>query len=329
MGDGAGPGVVEAVTTGAEGNPLFLEERLFSMVDTGMLVGGHGRWHLSEGTTAGVPEVLERMVRSRADQLSAGAHDVVRTASVMGAEPAVALLAVTSDAGDQLAAHLAELAAAGVLVEVANAPEPTYRFRHALIQEAIYRGMLRAERRRLHARVAWALEALAPGRLPEVSSVLARHFAAAGEDELAVRYFEMAGDHALRAFANNEAIALFRSALDIAERESSGTDVIASAALRLRGKLAQVLWRTGKRNECRDLLRDQIDAADPGHAQERVRLALLLGQMEIDEEHYEAAAAASYTAERLLGNRPVDRGKAATDLWLEMMRSAEPSCTSI
>jgi predicted ATPase len=41
---------------------------------------------------------------------------------------------------------IAELCASGLIHEVRQLPEPAYRFRHALIQEATYRGMLRARR---------------------------------------------------------------------------------------------------------------------------------------------------------------------------------------
>ena len=195
---------------------------------------------------------------SRAGHLSSGTRYALRAASVIGTEQGLTLLAATCGAGEQLAAHLVEAAGAGLLGDVANASEPTYRFRHALVQEAISRGMLRGERRRLHGRVAWALELLSQGRIPEVSAVLARHFTAAGEQGAAVRYFDMAADHALRAYANNEAITLFRSALDIAEQESSRTERVARAALRFRGKLAQVLWRVGRRGEAREVLQDAV-----------------------------------------------------------------------
>ncbi len=76
-------------------------------------------------------------------------------------------------------------------------PEAAYRFRHALIQEAIYGGMVRSQRRKLHARAAWGLEAASAERLEEVAAVLGYHYAAAGENERAVNYFELAGDHAI------------------------------------------------------------------------------------------------------------------------------------
>ena len=101
-----------------------------------------------------------------------------------------------------------ELCAAGLFSEVGQLPEPVYRFRHGLIQDATYKGLLRAERRQLHARAAWGLEAASPGRLAEVAAVLGYHYAKAGEMERAVHHLEVAGDHASAHFANVEAIAL-------------------------------------------------------------------------------------------------------------------------
>ena len=42
LGEGAPDEVVDAVSEGAEGNPFFLEERLFSLLETGALVRGEG-----------------------------------------------------------------------------------------------------------------------------------------------------------------------------------------------------------------------------------------------------------------------------------------------
>ena len=73
--------------------------------------------------------------------------------------------------------------------------EPVYRFRHALIQEATYLGLLRAERRRLHGARRVGTRGDGDGRPDEVAAVLARHYAAA-EVARALRYYEIAGDHA-------------------------------------------------------------------------------------------------------------------------------------
>ena len=131
-----------------EGNPLFLEERLFSLVEAGTLVREQGMWRLTGRAGAEVPDVLERLVRSRVDRLSPLGQEVARTASVLGPELSLGLLTAVCETegavtGETLGAAIAELSSTGLLHEVTGLPEPTYRFRHALIQEATYLGMLR------------------------------------------------------------------------------------------------------------------------------------------------------------------------------------------
>ena len=211
IGPGASEAVIEAVCAGVEGNPLFLEERLSSLVETGALVKDETAWRLSGSAGTEVPEVLERLIRSRVDRLGprpAGGHHLclgprARVRPERRSPPWLSSKGTWATA-------LAELCATGLLTEVRQLPEPAYRFRHALIQEAIYRGMLRSQRRQLHARAAWGLEAASAERLEEVAAVLGHHYAAAGETERAVHYLEVAGDHAVSVFANDEAIASYR-----------------------------------------------------------------------------------------------------------------------
>src|ERR1700749_2361707 len=164
MGDGPSREVLDAVLASTDGNPLFLEERLSSLLETSALVREHGAWRLGRTAGAQVPQALERMVRSRVDRLSPAARDAVRPASVLGTEFPLSLLAAVCGTGEPLGPALDELQARDLLHEVPGRGEPVYRFRHALIQEATYNGLLRAERRLLHGRAAWALEAAAEGR---------------------------------------------------------------------------------------------------------------------------------------------------------------------
>jgi class 3 adenylate cyclase/DNA-binding SARP family transcriptional activator/tetratricopeptide (TPR) repeat protein len=319
VGDDSSQDVLDNLLRGVEGNPLFLEERYFSMVETGALVRDQGSWRVAPTVGLEVPQVLERLVRSRADRLSPAALEVLRAASVLGQELGLPLLAALCEAGDQLDGALAELCITGLIQEVGNAREPTYQFRHALIQEATYGGMLRPQRRQLHGRAAWALEAVSRDRLDEVAPVLGRHFAAAGEPERAVHYFELAGNHAVGAFANDEAVTSFRSALEIADRGRSGSEVMARTALALRGKLAHLLWRIGRRPEARAVMDDALRSAGPGDSLQSAGLQAFLGQMEIDERHYDAAAAAYDAAEELLGGGGGDKDEVAIRQWLDVM----------
>jgi class 3 adenylate cyclase/DNA-binding SARP family transcriptional activator/tetratricopeptide (TPR) repeat protein len=319
VGDDAGQDVLDNMLRGVEGNPLVLEERYFSMVETGALVRDEGRWRVAPSVGPPVPEVLERLVRSRADRLTPAAQEVLRTASVLGQELGLPLLSALCPEGDQLCAALEELSGAGLLQEVPNAPEPTYRFRHALIQEATYGGMLRPERRQLHGRAAWALEGLSPGRLAEVAPVLGRHYAAAGEPERAVHYFELAGDNAVEAFANDEAVTSFRAGMAVADQQGPSNEAMARTAVALRAKLAQVLWHTGRASEAREVLGEAIRLAGPGDPVQRARLKTLLGRVESDERLFDTSLATLDAAQELIGEKPSSQDEAVVDQWLELM----------
>jgi tetratricopeptide (TPR) repeat protein len=190
-------------------------------------------------------------------------------------------------------------------------PEPVYRFRHSLIQEATYNGLLRAERRQLHARTAWALEAAAGGRTDELAAVLGRHFAAAGETDRALRYFELAGDHATASFANDEAISSFRSALALAGE--------GEAAVELQAKLANVLWRTGRRGQAREAFQAALRMVAADDTLRRAHLLTRLGRLEVADSHFAEAWAAYDAAEELLGGNPEEMDAAIVEEWLELM----------
>ncbi len=135
MGDGTTREVLDAVLASADGNPLFLEERLSSLLETRALVREQGTWRLGRAAGAQVPQALERLVRSRVDRLSPGARDAVRPASVLGTEFPLSLLAAVCATGEPLGPALDELRAKDFVHEVTGRAEPVYRFRHALTAE--------------------------------------------------------------------------------------------------------------------------------------------------------------------------------------------------
>ena len=124
-------------------------------------------------------------MRSRVDRLGPGPREAIVAASVLGPEFGLSALRTVTDLDGGLSPRVSELCSAGLLSELRKRPEPTYRFRHGLIQEATYQGLLRAQRRRLHARAAWGLEEASAGRLEEAAGVLGHHYAMAGETERA------------------------------------------------------------------------------------------------------------------------------------------------
>ena len=90
---------------------------------------------------------------------------------------------------------------------------PTYRFKHALIQDAAYDSLLKSRRQALHRRAAEALRDA--NAEPEA---IAHHFTEAGLDDLAIEWWGKAGDQALRRSAFQEAIAHLGKAIAMADK---------------------------------------------------------------------------------------------------------------
>jgi predicted ATPase len=113
-----------------------------------------------------------------------------------------------------LRSSLQRLAEADILFVEGDGAQATYRFKHALIQDAAYDSLLKSRCQGLHARAA---EILRESPSPEPEAI-AHHFTQAGLDDLAIDWWGKAGDQALRRSAFQEAIAHLGKAIEMADR---------------------------------------------------------------------------------------------------------------
>jgi len=189
-----------------------------------------------------LPEDLRDMLLVRANRMSEPAQQLVRVMTTAGNTMSDELLtAVTGDEFDRttLDGLLREAVDAGIL----HTDDRGYRFRHALLREALHEDLLPGEHARVHARFAATLLAhpeLAQNRL---ASELAHHWAAANEQQLA---FEAALDAARTTVSPYERIRMYERVLDLwdqVDRTGSAltrADVLEAAALACRRVSASV-----------------------------------------------------------------------------------------
>src|SRR5262249_36685208 len=132
-----------------EGNPFFMEESVRTLVETGVLVGEHGAYHLGQALAGiQVPATVQAVLAARIDRLPPEEKRLLQTAAVIGTEVPFALLqAIAALPEDAVQRGLAPLQAAEFLYETRLFPEPQYTFAHALTHEVAY-GSLLLERRR-------------------------------------------------------------------------------------------------------------------------------------------------------------------------------------
>jgi predicted ATPase len=204
----------EGVIRRAEGNPLYLEELLKSVMESGRSDRDMS-WAVSTGQL--LPASLESLFVARIDQLPPEARRLIQTAAVVGREFPVSVLSRLSGGGD-VQADLRVLMRADLVRELRRFPELLCTFRHGLIQEAAL-STLTAERiRELSGRVADAYEELFADAIEEHLEELAYHSYRSTDQPRALRYLEKAAGRALDQGARDRATELLRRARKVAER---------------------------------------------------------------------------------------------------------------
>jgi len=209
------------------GHPLFTIELLRSMQEQGLLVRNEEEVWVEgpELIWDKVPERVEAVIEERMARLPETIRDSLTLASVEGEEfsaevvarmqekealPVVRLLSGEAEKKHHL------ISAKGVL-RMNGARLSRYAFRHILFQKHLYEHLDEVERPHLHESVGNIIEWMYGDRVNEVAVQLARHFEEAGIAEKAVDYLQQAGLRAVHVSANEEAITLFRKALELIE----------------------------------------------------------------------------------------------------------------
>ncbi|MCP5099329.1 MAG: AAA family ATPase, partial [Chloroflexi bacterium] len=181
-------GVANLILDRAEGNPLYLEEVLRSLINDELLVRAeNGRWHFSNHvTTITVPDTLEGVMLARLDRLEELARWTVQVASVVGRSfPYDVLTHLIPGTDEQpLQIQLTNLQQVEILRELQRNPELLYSFMHTLMQEASYGSLAASSRREHHLQIAAYLEesrATGWGNIESLPPLIAHH-AYAGQD---------------------------------------------------------------------------------------------------------------------------------------------------
>ena len=198
-----------------DGNPLYLEESVRMLVESGALAGARGAWRLA-GSLDGVrvPATVQAILAARIDRLEATHKRLLQAAAVVGMDVSCAVLRAIADLDEEeLQRGIVQLQAAEFLYEARLFPELEYAFKHALTHEVAYNGVLQERRKALHAAILDALEQLYADRLAEQVELLAHHALRGGVARKTVRYLQLAGEKAVARSANREAVGFFDQAL--------------------------------------------------------------------------------------------------------------------
>jgi tetratricopeptide (TPR) repeat protein len=195
------PHEIKAVVARAGGNPLFIEEILRVVRDT--------------GSTNQLPDSLGTVVSTGIDALPPLTRRILRYASVLGRSFRIETVQTI------LAANDLELDAATQRLLnrfLESDGQERLRFRTAMVRDVAYDGLSYRRRRELHLSAAEAIEDSSAGSPEDAADELAMHYSLGNEHGSAWHYGRIAADRAKRSYANIEAAAQYERALESARR---------------------------------------------------------------------------------------------------------------
>ena len=197
----------------SEGNPLYVEEILRQLQETGGLAVEGGEARLSRADVS-VPATIHDIIAARVDRLADGLKQTLQGAAVIGRRFGVPLVSrVLGVSPDQVAGHLRELHGLDFVFPSARDPEPMYSFKHALTQDVVYGGVLERRRRTYHTAAGVGLEELFSGSIDDVVELVAYHFGRGQVWAKAATYFRRAAAKAQAQSAHHVALASLEEAL--------------------------------------------------------------------------------------------------------------------
>jgi predicted ATPase/DNA-binding SARP family transcriptional activator len=328
-----------------EGNPFFISEVIRSLFEEGILYRDEHGWStdLKDFATSyaqiPIPPSVREVIQARLNRLDDVSYQVLETAAVFRQQFYFVTVKRACDKDENEALDAFDgLLRAQLIKEVEVGIEgSSYDFNHDKIREVAYQQMSGARRQQVHRRVGEALEVEYRNRLDEVVSRLAHHFTAGGDREKALRYSIRAGDRARELYANEEAIAYYQRALELAESaEEMATiyeglgdvyalvgkhhDAIASYKLVLdsagkeldKRRIAEIHRKTGRvyeRNGGRDLALEHFRTGrrileSDGPSLEMVRLDSGIAFLNIRQGQYEEAIRLCQQSLEMLGKLP-------------------------
>lgn len=255
------PDLVDRIFDRSEGNPFLTEELVAASID-------------GDGPDAPLPATLRDLLLVRTETLSVPTQRVLGVASVIGHRPEHRLLAAASGLPEpDLLDSLREAVGAQVLMA---GDGRSYRFRHALMCDAVYDDLLPGERVSMHHAVAEALTrdpTLIDGGPAAVAAELACHFDAAQDAPRGLAASVEAGRRAGEVRAPGDALAHYERALGLWGRVDEPEERAGCDRAELLSRAAEAASQSGDYERARRLAAEAVGEVDD--ARDPVRAGLL------------------------------------------------------
>ena len=222
--------VLQEVVRKTDGVPLFVEELIKTVLESGLLRAQADHYELSGPLPPlAIPATLHDALMARLDRLAA-VKVVAQLGAAIGRTFTYELIQAVAQL-DTATLHgaLAQLVETEVVAQRGLPPQATYTFKHALIQDAAYQSLLRSTRQQYHQQIAQVLEEQFADIRETQPELLAHHYTEAGLSTQAIPYWQRAGHRAMERSGYREAVACFEQALIVLRRLPEHRDTLEQA----------------------------------------------------------------------------------------------------
>jgi predicted ATPase len=216
-------GLLEQIVGKTDGVPLFVEELTKSILESGNLKDEGDRFaYTGQPASVTIPSTLRDSLMARLDRVMP-VKEIAQIGAAIGREFSYELIsAVAPMSAAALDDGLARLTESGLAFRRGTPPQAVYVFKHALVQDAAYDSLLKSRRHELHGKIARVIEERFPAIRDTEPELLAQHYTAAGLNEVAVAFWQRAGELSMQRFALPEAIAHLREGLALLDSLPTG-----------------------------------------------------------------------------------------------------------
>lgn len=200
--------VTKIIAERSEGVPLYVEELAKQILGSTGLREEADRYELvGPLDDRPLPSTLEGLLTTRFNNRQGEIRNVAQVAAAIGREFTYPLIrAVTGLSDAALRQHLDDLCQNELAFVGGEPPHAVYRFKHALIQDAIYGTLVKENRTDRHERIFQALRDGFPELVASRPEMVAHHAEQAKRREAAIPLLRDAGLNALGRGAVNEAV---------------------------------------------------------------------------------------------------------------------------
>jgi class 3 adenylate cyclase/tetratricopeptide (TPR) repeat protein len=302
---------LRAILDKAQGNPLFLEEVLRSLLATEQIVRRAGGVAVSDRLRVDeVPTTVQSIIQSRVDRVDEEPRRVLQAAAVVGRLFTRGLLETMVGPELDVDRALWHLEQDDLVYLDRIVPEEEYSFKHVFTRDTVYKNLLKRRRAELHRAAGRGIEALYADRLEEQVERLAYHYDRSDDAARAAIFLFRAGEKSRRAHLNDEALEAFGRALARLEEgenvEPDGEAVRCLLRTRIHESTGDVLELIGRHDDAVDTYRTALELRLPDEHLARGRILRKAGGSRQIQRRKEEALVLFDQAVEALGDPPAD-----------------------